>query len=41
MPTISFFFGMIIQMYWREHAPPHFHVQYNEYEASIAIETAG
>ena len=39
MPTISFFFGMILQMYWRDHAPPHFHVQYNEYEASISIAT--
>jgi hypothetical protein len=39
MPTISFFFGMMVQMYWRDHAPPHFHVQYNEYEGSVSIET--
>jgi len=25
MPTISSFFGIVIQMFWREHAPPHFH----------------
>ncbi len=25
-------------MYFDEHAPPHFHVVYNEYEASITIE---
>ena len=24
MPTISTFFGILIQMYWREHGPPHF-----------------
>lgn len=24
MPTISQFFGILIQMFWREHAPPHF-----------------
>ena len=30
---------MIIQMYWRDHAPPHFHVRYNEFEGAIAIET--
>ena len=25
MPTISAFFGIVIQMFWNEHAPPHFH----------------
>ncbi|MGV3491680.1 MAG: DUF4160 domain-containing protein [Devosia sp.] len=39
MPTISIFFGMIIQMFWRDHAPPHFHVLYQGYEASVSIET--
>ena len=39
MPTISFFFGMIIQMYWRDHAPPHFHVRYNGHEGAISIES--
>ena len=22
MPTISIFFGFVVQMYWREHPPP-------------------
>lgn len=39
MPTISAFFGIIIQMFWREHAPPHFHAIYAEYEAEIDIRT--
>ena len=26
-------------MYFNEHNPPHFHVQYNEYKASIFIES--
>ena len=39
MPTISQFFGIVIQMFWREHAPPHFHVLYGEYEAQIDIRT--
>lgn len=39
MPTISQFFGIVIQMFWREHAPPHFHVSYGEFEASIDIRT--
>lgn len=30
MPTISHFFGIVIQMFWREHAPPHFHALYGE-----------
>ena len=30
MPTISAFYGLIIQMYFREHAPPHFHVKYGD-----------
>lgn len=25
MPVISRFFGIVIFMFWREHAPPHFH----------------
>lgn len=37
MPTISSFFGMIIQMFWNDHSPPHFHCLYGEYEATIDI----
>lgn len=34
MPTISMFYGIIIQMYNRnEHNPPHFHAFYGEDEA--------
>jgi hypothetical protein len=39
MPTISVFFGLVIQMFWREHAPPHFHAIYAEHEAEIDIRT--
>lgn len=39
MPTISQFFGIVIQMFWREHAPPHFHALYGEHEAVIDIRT--
>jgi hypothetical protein len=38
-PTICAFYGIIIQMFWNEHAPPHFHVKYAEYKAAIDIET--
>ncbi len=39
MPIISNFFGIIIRMFFNEHAPPHFHVEYAEYKASVNIQT--
>jgi hypothetical protein len=39
MPTISTFYGIIIRMFYDEHAPPHFHAQYGEFKAVIAIQT--
>jgi hypothetical protein len=39
MPTISAFFGILIQMFWEEHAPPHFHAMYGEHEVLIDIRT--
>jgi len=35
MPTISVFYGIVIQMYWKDHGPPHFHALYAEHEALI------
>lgn len=37
MPIVSQFFGIIIRMFFDEHAPPHFHAQYGEYKASVDI----
>jgi hypothetical protein len=37
MPRISLFYGIAIYMYFRDHAPPHFHAQYAGDEAVIAI----
>ena len=39
MPRISAFYGIAIYMYYRDHAPPHFHAIYGEFEATISIET--
>lgn len=39
MPTISSFYGILIQMFWQDHAPPHFHALYAEHEALIDIRT--
>ena len=27
MPVISRFFGIVVYMYWVDHAPPHFHAR--------------
>jgi Domain of unknown function (DUF4160) len=38
MPEISRFFGIVIQMYYRDHHPPHFHVRYGDQKAIISID---
>lgn len=37
MPRISFFYGIVITMYFYDHDPPHFHAQYAEHHAAIEI----
>lgn len=39
MPEISRFFGIIIKMFFLDHAPPHFHAEYGNYKAVIDIKT--
>ena len=39
MPRISTFYGIAIYMYYKDHAPPHFHAIYGEHEATIDIRT--
>jgi hypothetical protein len=39
MPEISRFFGIVIAMYYNDHAPPHFHVRYGQQKALIAIDS--
>lgn len=39
MPTISTFYGIVIQMFWNGHPPPHFHAVYAEDEAKIDVRT--
>jgi hypothetical protein len=38
MPTISLFFGIVVQMYWRDHPPAHIHAFYQGHEGVFAIE---
>ncbi len=39
MPTIKIIDSIKIDVYSREHSPPHFHVLFAEYEELIVIET--
>jgi hypothetical protein len=39
MPEICRFLGISIGMYFDDHNPPHFHVQYNEFRALMEIKT--
>ena len=40
MPEIARFYGIIIKMYYKEHNPPHIHVDYSGREGLIRIEDA-
>ena len=39
MPTISMFYGIVVRMFFDEHAPPHFHAEYGEHKAVFDIRT--
>jgi len=39
MPEISRFLGIVVYMYYTDHAPPHFHAEYGEFEATVEIES--
>jgi len=41
MPELSRFLGISVLMYFNDHNPPHFHVEYGEFEASVAINNLG
>ncbi len=38
MPEISRFLGIVIAMYYNDHAPAHFHATYGDYEIGVDIE---
>ena len=37
MPTIAWFYGIAIQMYYDDHQPPHFHARYGRAKALIRL----
>lgn len=41
MPEISRFYGIVIKMYYNDHAPPHFHAEYGSAEIVVDINTLG
>ena len=40
VPEISRFLGIVITMYFNDHEPPHFHVRYAEYRATLSIDAS-
>lgn len=39
MPELSRFYGIVVRMYFDDHAPPHFHAEYGSFEALVDIRT--
>ena len=37
VPVLSAFFGILIKMFHDDHNPPHFHAEYGEHRAVVAI----
>ncbi len=37
MPELSRFYGLVVRMFVRDHAPPHFHASYGDHEAMVDI----
>ena len=38
MPELSRFLGIVITMFYRDHAPPHFHAFYGNFDIEVSIE---
>jgi len=38
MPEISRFYGIVIKLHYRDHAPPHFHAEYGSDEMTVEID---
>jgi hypothetical protein len=37
MPTIAWFYGIMIQMFYNDHEPPHFHARYGRAKAIVRL----
>jgi hypothetical protein len=39
LPTIAYFLGIAVRMFFNDHEPPHFHVRYQGFRARVLIAT--
>lgn len=39
MPELSRFYGIVVQVYYGDHPPPHVHATYGEYSVVLDVET--
>jgi hypothetical protein len=39
MPVVAIVDGMLILLFFNDHDPPHFHVEYGEHRARVSIAT--
>jgi hypothetical protein len=39
-PTIAYFYGIAIQMFYNDHSPPHFHARYGDAKALVRAKPA-
>jgi hypothetical protein len=37
LPTIAYFLGIAVRMFFNDHDPPHFHVRYQQFRARVRI----
>jgi len=37
MPELSRFLGIVIRMFYQDHAPPHFHAEYGDYHITVDV----
>ena len=38
MPTIAYFLGIAVRMFFNDHDPPHVHVRYQQFRARVRID---
>jgi hypothetical protein len=38
VPTIAYFLGIAVRMFFNDHDPPHFHVRYQQFRARVRVE---
>jgi uncharacterized protein DUF4160 len=41
MPTIAWFYGIMIQMFYNDHEPPYFHARYGRAKAIVRLSAGG